>query len=110
MPSQLGYGKCTRYNGLACSSLASGDYWSGAKAGDFTMLGALGLLLRVSADVTADVVVSPGQLGARGDDFRITTGIVWAPQPEGVAAPGRNDRDGDYVPDCVDAWPDEGED
>src|SRR5215204_4473836 len=67
-------------------------------------------MLRVSADVTANVIVSTGQLGARGDDFRITTGIIWAPQPEGVSAPGRNDRDGDGIPDSVDGCPDEAED
>jgi outer membrane protein OmpA-like peptidoglycan-associated protein len=55
-------------------------------------------------------MVSSGQLGARGDDFRITTGIVWAPQPEGVAAPGRNDRDNDGIPDSVDACAEEAED
>ena len=70
----------------------------------------LGLMLRVSADVTADVMVGTGQGGARGDDFRVTTGLVWAPQPAGAAAPGRNDRDGDGIPDAVDACPDEPED
>jgi len=55
-------------------------------------------------------MIGTGQLGARGDDFRITTGIVWAPQPLGASAPGRNDRDGDGIPDSVDACPDEPED
>ena len=110
LPSALTYGKCTRYNGLACRNIDDDDYWGNAKAGDLTLLAALGAMLRVSADVTANVMVSTGQLGARGDDFRITTGIVWAPQPAGVAAPGRNDRDGDGIPDSVDACVDEAED
>jgi len=110
LPSAIGWGSCSRYNGLSCSTIDSGDYWAGKKAGDLTVLGAAGLLLRISADITADLMVSTGQLGARGDDFRVTTGLVWAPQPEGVAAPGRNDRDGDGIPDSVDACPQEAED
>ena len=35
--------------------------------------------------------VRPGLVGARGDDFRVTGGLVWAPQPAGVAAPGRRE-------------------
>ena len=42
------------------------------------------MMLRVSADVTADLMIGTGQVGARGDDFRVTTGLVWAPQPAGV--------------------------
>ncbi len=110
LPSSIGYGSCTRFNGLPCSSIKSDDYWGDAKAGDLTVLGAAGLMLRVSADVTANLMVSSGQLGARGDDFRVTTGLVWAPQPEGVSAPGRNDRDGDGLPDSVDGCPEEAED
>ncbi len=110
LPTSIGYGKCTRYSGLSCSSIDSNDYWGDTKAGDLTVLAAAGLMFRVSADLTLDLMASTGQLGARGDDFRITTGIVWAPQPEGVAAPGRNDRDGDRIPDSVDACPDEPED
>ena len=67
-------------------------------------------MLRVSADVTANVMVGAGPVGARGDDFRVTTGLVWAPQPAGAAAPGRDDRDGDGVPDSVDGCPEEAED
>lgn len=110
LPTSIGYGKCTRYNGLPCSSIDSDDYWGDAKAGDLTVLAAAGLMFRISADVTLDLMASTGQIGARGDDFRITTGLIWAPQPEGVAAPGRNDRDGDRIPDSLDACPDEPED
>ena len=55
-------------------------------------------------------MVGTSQGGARGDEVLITTGIVWAPLPDGAAAPGRNDRDGDGVPDSLDACPDEPED
>jgi outer membrane protein OmpA-like peptidoglycan-associated protein len=110
LPDTLSFGQCRRYNGLSCSSLTSADYWPGAKYGDFTTIATLGMMLRVSADVTANLMLGTGQVGARGDDFRVTTGIVWAPQPVGAAAPGRNDKDGDGIPDSVDACPDEPED
>jgi outer membrane protein OmpA-like peptidoglycan-associated protein len=110
LPTSIGYGSCNRWDGRRCSSIEDADYWGDAGAGDLTVLGAAGLMLRLTADVTADVMVSAGQLGARADDFRITTGIIWAPQPEGVSAPGRNDRDGDGIPDSVDACADEAED
>jgi hypothetical protein len=110
LPTSIGYGGCRRFNGLACKGIDSDDYFAGAKAGDLTIIAALGMMLRLSADVAADLMISTGQLGARGDDFRITTGIIWAPQPEGVAAPGRNDRDGDGIPDSVDACAEETED
>jgi outer membrane protein OmpA-like peptidoglycan-associated protein len=110
LPETIGYGRCRSYNGRACKSLDGDDYWSGAKEGDLTLLATIGAFLRVSADVTATVTIGTGQVGARGDDFRVTTGLVWSPQPAGVAAPGRNDHDGDRIPDSVDACPDEAED
>ncbi len=110
LPESIGYGSCRRYNGRACSSIDSDDYWAGAKQGDLTVLAAAGAFLRLTADVTASVTVGTGQVGARGDDLRVTTGLVWAPQPAGVAAPGRNDHDGDGIPDAVDGCSDEAED
>jgi outer membrane protein OmpA-like peptidoglycan-associated protein len=110
LPDAMSYGDCRLYSGARCTTLKSNDYASGAKHGDLTTLVTLGMMLRVSADVTADVMVGTGQGGARGDDFRVTTGLVWAPQPAGAAAPGRNDHDGDGIPDSVDACPDEAED
>ncbi|HEY5937342.1 MAG TPA: OmpA family protein [Kofleriaceae bacterium] len=110
LPTSVGYGGCQRFNGLSCKGIDSDDYWGDTKAGDLTVLAALGMVLRLSADVTADLMISTGQVGARGDDFRLTTGLVWAPQPEGVSAPGRNDRDGDGIPDSVDGCAEEGED
>ena len=110
LPDSLAWGDCRRFDGQRCSSIKNADYFGDAKQGDLTTLVTLGAMLRVSADVTANVMVGTGQLGARGDDFRITTGLVWAPQPAGAAAPGRNDRDGDGIPDGVDGCRDESED
>ena len=56
-------------------------------------------------------MIGTGRFGARGDEVRVTTGLVWAPQPGGGGGGfGRADRDGDGIPDAVDACPDEPED
>lgn len=110
LPEGATYGSCVRYNGQRCKTLTDADYFGDAKAGDLTTLVTLGMMLRVSADITANVMIGTGLIGARGDDFRFTTGITWAPQPAGVAAPGRNDKDGDGIPDSVDACADDSED
>jgi outer membrane protein OmpA-like peptidoglycan-associated protein len=109
LPDTLSWGDCRLYSGARCSALAQGDYFAGAGHGDFTTQLTAGAMWRVSNDVTANVMVGTGQLGARGEDVRVTTGIVWAPQVGG-GAPGRGDRDGDGIPDSVDACPDEPED
>jgi outer membrane protein OmpA-like peptidoglycan-associated protein len=110
LPASAAWGKCRRYNGDPCSSLGGADYFGDADEGDLTVLATGGAFFRVSADVTASVMIGTGQLGARGDDVRFTTGLVWAPQPEGAATPGRGDKDGDRIPDSVDACADEAED
>ncbi|MBA3461107.1 MAG: OmpA family protein [Deltaproteobacteria bacterium] len=110
LPDGATYGSCVRYNGKTCSSIADADYFGDAKHGDLTALVTLGMGLRISADVTANLMIGTGQIGARGDDFRFTSGIVWAPQPAGAAAPGRNDRDGDGVPDSLDGCSEDPED
>ncbi|HEX4419034.1 MAG TPA: OmpA family protein [Kofleriaceae bacterium] len=110
LPDGLSWGDCFRYSGAPCSSLTSADYFSGAGHGDFTTLVTAGLTGRLSGDVTANVMLGTSAGGARGEDFRVTTGIVWAPQPGGGLSPSRNDRDGDGIPDSVDACPDEPED
>ena len=105
------YGGCLVYDGRACSALTDVDYVGGkAKRGDLTSLATAGLMVRVTSDVSADLAFGTGLGGARGDDFRITTGIAWAPQPAGQASTGRRDRDGDGIPDSVDACPEEPED
>lgn len=110
LPESVAWGSCRRYNGQRCSTITDADYFGDAKQGDLTALVTAGVMVRVSADVTANVMVGTGQIGARGDDLRITTGLVWAPQPAGAAGPGRADKDGDGVPDSVDGCAEEAED
>ena len=110
LPEGASWGSCRRYSGEQCTKITGSDYFGSAKQGDLVGLVTLGAMLRVSADVTANIMVGSGQGGARGDDFRFTTGIIWAPQPAGASAPGRADRDGDGIPDSVDGCPQESED
>lgn len=110
LPRSFDYGSCYRYNGATCASMGSADYWPGAKKGDFTTLATAGMMLRISGDVTADLMAGTSQGGARSEDLRVTAGIVWAPQPDSVAVLGRNDKDRDGVPDSVDMCPDDPED
>ncbi|MGN6104928.1 MAG: OmpA family protein [Kofleriaceae bacterium] len=110
LPSSLSWGACRRYSGVRCSTIDDADYFGDARYGDLAALGTAGLMIRASTDVTASVMASAGPLGVRGDDFRVTVGLTWAPQPAGVAAPGRNDNDGDGVPNSSDACVDEPED
>jgi outer membrane protein OmpA-like peptidoglycan-associated protein len=107
LPASIGYGRCHLYSGKPC---ADATYWRGAKRGDLTALLTAGASVRVAPDVTASLMVGTGQLGARGDDFRITTALVWAPQPEGAVHRGAHDKDGDGIPDAVDSCVDEPED
>lgn len=110
LPTRVDWGGCRRHNGSSCESLASDDYFTGAKRGDFTAVGAAGLMIRISGDVTANILAGGSRGGVRSEDFRVTTGITWAPQPEDVAVLGRNDRDNDGIPDSVDACADDAED
>jgi outer membrane protein OmpA-like peptidoglycan-associated protein len=110
LPDGLSWGRCQRYGGEQCSSLTSADYAPGGKHGDLATVLTAGAQLRVSADVTASLMIGGSPVGARGDEVRVTTGIIWSPQPGGSLAPGRNDRDGDGIPDSVDACPEEPED
>jgi large repetitive protein len=110
LPDALSWGDCRLYSFARCSTLTSADYFAGAGRGDFTTQVTLGAMFRVSTDVTANVMLGSGLFGARGEDVRITTGVIWAPQPGGGAEPGRNDRDGDGIPDSLDGCADETED
>ena len=110
LPDVFDYGDCRLYSGAKCSTLTDADYFADAKHGDFTVLADAGLLIRASADLTLQLMGGTGQLGARGEAFNVSLGLVWSPQPEGASAPGRNDKDGDGIPDSVDACPDEPED
>ncbi len=110
LPAATSYGGCRSYLGRRCSSLASADYFGDAGSGDLAVLATAGAQVRISADVTLLAMIGTAQLGARGDDLRVTTGLVWAPQPVGSAVPGKNDRDGDGLPDSLDACRTEAED
>ncbi|MEO8549380.1 MAG: OmpA family protein, partial [Kofleriaceae bacterium] len=110
LPDVVDYGSCKLYSGAKCSTLKDADYFGDAKHGDFTVLATAGLMIRASTDLTVQLMGGTGQLGARGDDFLVSAGIIWAPQPAGAAGPGRGDKDGDGIPDSVDACPDEAED
>jgi outer membrane protein OmpA-like peptidoglycan-associated protein len=110
LPDVLDYGNCRLYSGAKCSTLKDADYFADAKHGDFTVLADAGLLIRASTDLTLQLMGGTGQLGARGEAFNVTAGFIWAPQPEGAAGPGRNDKDGDGIPDSADACSDEPED
>jgi flagellar motor protein MotB len=110
LPDGLSWGSCRLYSGAPCSTLTSSDYGPGAHHGDFTTQVTAGISLRVTGDVSASVMVGAGLFGARSDQVRVTTGIIWAPQPGGGRDTSRADRDGDGIPDAIDACPDEPED
>ncbi len=110
LPGSMSFGECYINSGRSCSDLTDADYFGGVGEGDLTMMANAGLQLRLNGQVTATAMAGTGQLGARGDDFRITTGIIWSPQPGGGTSINRSDRDGDSVPDGSDACPTESED
>jgi outer membrane protein OmpA-like peptidoglycan-associated protein len=111
LPDSATYGDCRLFDSKKCSTLTSSDYYAGAKHGDLAGQATLGMFLRLNPHVSANLMIGTGALGgARGEDFRMTTGVVWSPQPAGVAEVGHGDRDGDGIPDNLDACPDEAED
>lgn len=110
LPETTSWGSCRRHNGPRCETITAADYVDGATRGDRTTLATLGTFIRLSADVSATAMVGAGFGGARADDVRVTTGLVWSPQPSGAVGPGRTDRDDDDVPDGLDACPDDPED
>ncbi len=110
LPDGLSWGDCRLYSGAPCTALTSSDYFAGAHHGDLAIPVTGGLMLRVTPDVTANLMVGTSLTGARGDQVLVTTGIVWSPQPGGGMAAGRADRDGDGIPDAIDQCPDEPED
>jgi outer membrane protein OmpA-like peptidoglycan-associated protein len=111
LPDRLSWGDCRLYSGARCTSLKSSDYAAGAHHGDLAVQVTGGVTVRLTPDVAADLMVGTSLTGARGDQVRITTGIVWSPQPGGGGmAAGRADRDGDGIFDAIDQCPDEPED
>jgi outer membrane protein OmpA-like peptidoglycan-associated protein len=110
LPDALSWGDCRLYSGARCTSLQASDYAAGAHHGDLAVQVTGGLMIRVTPAVAADLMVGTSLTGARGDQVRVTTGIVWSPQPGGRMAAGLADRDGDGIPDAIDQCPDEPED
>ncbi len=110
LPASMSLGNCYLANGRDCSEMTGANYFEDADEGDMTLLATAGLQLRFNDQVSGTVMAGTGQLGARGDDFRVTTGIIWSPQPGGSSGMNRSDRDGDGVPDGSDACPTEAED
>ncbi|HEY0255695.1 MAG TPA: hypothetical protein VGC41_29400, partial [Kofleriaceae bacterium] len=106
LPSSLDYGSCFRFNGAKCGTLTDADYFNGGSRGDFTVLATAGVGIRATGDLTVNVLAGAGFAGDRSEQFQVTAGLVWSPQPEGAASVGRNDKDGDGIPDSVDACPD----
>jgi hypothetical protein len=107
LPDSLTYGSCYLYNTKPCAYVV---YAPGVSRGDLTTLFTGGIDVRVSADVSASLMVGAGEFGARGDEVHVATGLVWAPEPAGAAHPGAHDRDGDGIPDDADSCPDDPED
>ena len=110
LPAGASFGKCRTYNGKPCGDLEDTDYWGDAGAGDLTLMATAGVYLRLNPHVTSTLQVGGGFFGARADDFRLGLGVIWSPQPAGVAEMGRGDRDKDGIPDVSDGCPEETED
>jgi OmpA-OmpF porin, OOP family len=110
LPASMSFGDCRLSNGSKCSDMPDSTYFEDAEEGDLTLLATGGLQFRFNDQVAGTVMAGTGQVGARGDDFRVTTGIIWSPQPGGASGISRSDRDGDGVPDGSDACASEAED
>ncbi|HEU4735163.1 MAG TPA: hypothetical protein VFT22_45035, partial [Kofleriaceae bacterium] len=67
LPDALSWGNCRLYSGAPCSALGDGGYFAGAGHGDLAVLATAGATLRISADVSANLMVGSGLAGARGD-------------------------------------------
>ena len=110
LPADMSWGSCALYDGTPCSQITKSDYWSGASRGDLTSLATAGVMVRLTSDLSANLLVGTEQGGDRDAPFMVQGGLVWAPQPAGVGAASQSDRDGDGIPDAIDACPDEPED
>jgi hypothetical protein len=110
LPGAASFGSCRINSGRSCDDVTDADYFGDAGEGDLTVLATAGLQIRINGQVSGSVMVGTGQVGARGDDFRVTTGFIWSPQPGGDAGINRSDRDTDGVPDGSDACATEAED
>ena len=111
LPGALSFGDCRRADGFTpCSDIEDDDYFAGGGAGDLAAYAMGGFGFRASPHLMINVMGGAGLVGMRGDDFRISGGLTWSPQPKGIAEIGRGDRDGDGIPDVSDACMEDSED
>jgi len=110
LPAAATYGRCTLADGTRCSTLLQSDYATDDKRGDLTVLASVAASYRINPHVAASIGGTSHLLGARGDAFRITAGLVWSPQPASEVRMGRGDTDGDGIPDVSDGCLDDAED
>ncbi len=110
LPSAVSLGDCRRHDGTSCDDIFSDDYVMGGGEGDLAAYATAGIGYRASPHMMVNLMGGAGLVGMRHDDFRVGLGLSWAPQPKGVAAIGRGDRDGDGLPDVSDSCIEDGED
>ncbi len=110
LPDALSIGSCRRFDGSRCSTIKNADYFADAKRGDLVALVQAGASIRVTTDVALQLAIGSTPIGVRGDELRFATGLTWAPQPAGSSMPTKRDKDGDGIPDSLDACPSEPED
>jgi OmpA-OmpF porin, OOP family len=110
LPSSASFGSCRAADGRRCSQLTDADYFAGGGYGDLASYAAAGVTVRANASLAVQLLGGLGYLGHRADQFHVSLGLVWSPQPEGTSELGRGDKDGDGIPDVSDMCPDEPED
>jgi outer membrane protein OmpA-like peptidoglycan-associated protein len=110
LPEALDWGRCRLHDGGLCSNLDDNDYFAGGGRGDRASFALGGVEYRATPDVSLTVMGGAGLSGARSEDFRLMTGIIWQPTPAGTRVIGRGDSDTDGVPDATDICENEPED
>lgn len=110
LPSKLSLGKCRRWDDRKCGTIDDEEYFAGGGPGDLAAYAMGGFGYRASPHLMVNVMGGLGLVGMRGDDFRVSGGLTWSPQPRGVAELGRGDRDGDGLPDVSDSCMEDSED
>ena len=110
LPGAISLTECRRYDGSRCSDLDDEDYFAGGGAGDLAAYAMGGFGYRANPHLMVNVMGGLGLVGMRGDDFRVSAGLTWSPQPKGIAEIGRGDRDGDGLPDVSDSCMEDSED
>jgi len=110
LPEFFDYGKCRTFSGTKCFRLESDDYFADASRGDPAALVLGGISYRATPDVSLALGGGLGVIGARKEDFRLMSGVIWQPSPAGTRVIGRGDSDGDGLADAMDICADEPED